>query len=578
MMLQYSTYSVISPEGCASILWKSADKAPEAAETLGITASRLKTLGLIDKVSRAAGRCPPRLRGHDAVDPQGAVRRPARSARSRSTNCSTPGSSACSDSASTRKSLRAEPGGRPLAPAADRLSERIRTRCEVHLTAGTEVTVGLSGGLDSVVLLHLLQPLGPALGLRIRALHVHHGLNPRADDWAAFCAGLCARLDVPLVVKRVEVADRAALGVEAAARRARYRCYRDSGADVVALAHHADDQGETVLLQMLRGAGPAGLSAMPEMRAVAGWPRIFRPSAGGASFRPWRRAPPQPAWRGSTTIRTPTRGTPGTISATRSCRASRRAFPGWRGTLARVAANAADAMTLADALGADDLAKVQGPDGIDLDGLARLDAVRAANVLRVWLHGAGVSAPPRDRLLDWLRQFATAGRHRRVVVPDAALALVAHRGRLRLESMPAVPPGWLIPWRGEPVLTLPDGRSLRFEQRLGEGVRVAGFDGRRVEVSTRRGGQRLQLAANRPHRPLKDLLREAGLPPWARDHVPLLIVDDRLAWVSGLGPDASFAAGPGEAGVRPDARVRWMAEHLTRRGPPPTIRRFHDPR
>jgi tRNA(Ile)-lysidine synthase len=437
-----------------------------------------------------------------------------------------------------------------LAPAADRLSERIRTRCEVHLTAGTEVTVGLSGGLDSVVLLHLLQPLGPALGLRIRALHVHHGLNPRADDWAAFCAGLCARLDVPLVVKRVEVADRAALGVEAAARRARYRCYRDSGADVVALAHHADDQGETVLLQMLRGAGPAGLSAMPEMRAVEGWPRIFRPLLGM----------PRSALEACASAAGLAWVDDDSNADTGHARNYLRheilprieaRFPGWRGTLARVAANAADAMTLADALGADDLAKVQAPDGIDLDGLARLDAVRAANVLRVWLHGAGVSAPPRDRLLDWLRQFATAGRHRRVVVPDAALALVAHRGRLRLESMPAVPPGWLIPWRGEPVLTLPDGRSLRFEQRLGEGVRVAGFDGRRVEVSTRRGGQRLQLAANRPHRPLKDLLREAGLPPWARDHVPLLIVDDRLAWVSGLGPDASFAAGPGEAGVVP---------------------------
>jgi tRNA(Ile)-lysidine synthase len=437
-----------------------------------------------------------------------------------------------------------------LAPAADRLSERIRGRCAIHLAPGTAVAVGFSGGLDSVVLLHLLNSLAPALGLTIRALHVHHGLNPRADDWAAFCTDFCAALEVPIVVERVHVAHRARLGVEAAARRARYACYRESGADVVALAHHADDQGETVLLQMLRGAGPAGLSAMPEMRAVAGWPRIFRPlldiprsalqSCAAAAGLSW----------------VDDDSNADTGHARNYLRheilpRNEARFPGWRGTLARVAANAADAMALADALGAEDLAKVVQPDGIDLDRLAHLDSVRAANVLRVWLHAAGVAAPPRDRLVDWLRQFATAGRHRRVVVPDAAVALVVHRRRLRLAPASVVAPGWVVQWRGEADLPLPDGRALRFETRQGEGVRLASLAGRRVEVSTRRSGQRLQLAANRPRRPLKDLLRESGLPPWARDEVPLLVVDDRLAWVSGLGPDAAFAAGPGEAGVSP---------------------------
>lgn len=437
-----------------------------------------------------------------------------------------------------------------MPPVADRLSERIRNLCAIHLTAGTDVTVGLSGGLDSVVLLHLLHALAPSTGLRIRALHVHHGLNLRADEWAAFCFEFCATLAVPIDVARVEVSGRADLGVEAAARRARYRCYRDSGADVVALAHHADDQGETVLLQMLRGAGPAGLSAMPEMRAVEGWPRIFRPLLGmpRAALLAYAHASGL-AWVDDDS-NADTGHARNYLRHEILPRIEAR-FPGWRGTLARVAANAADAMTLADALGADDLAKLHGPEGIDLDQLARLDSVRAANVLRVWLHDAGVAAPPRDRLFDWLRQFATAGRHRRVVVPDAAFALVVHRRRLRLESTPPVPPGWVIPWKGERELLLPDGRSLRFETGLGVGVRTGMLAGRRVEVSTRRSGLRLQLAANRPHRPLKDLLREAGLPPWARDQVPLLVVDDRLAWVSGLGPDASFAAGTDDAGVLP---------------------------
>lgn len=437
-----------------------------------------------------------------------------------------------------------------MASAADRLLKRVADCCAAHLPDGADVVVGFSGGLDSVVLLHLLHTVARSGSLRLRALHVHHGLNARADEWAAFCRDLCASLDVPLTVERIRVDGHAELGVEAAARRARYRVYRSCGADAVALAHHADDQAETVLLQMLRGAGPAGLSAMPECRVLDGWPRILRPLLGMP-----RTALHTYAVGGSLVwVDDDTNADTGHarnfLRHDILPRLGTR-FPGWRGTLARVAANAADAMSLSDALGVDDLAKVMGPDGIDLDRLERLDPVRAANVLRVWLNDAGVAAPPRDRLGDWLRQFATAHRHHRVPLPDAPLALVVHRRTLRLERLPRVPPGWIVEWHGNSHLALPDGRGLRFERRDGDGIRVDALVGRRIEVSTRRGGERLQLAANRPHRPLKDLLRETGLPPWSRDLVPLVLVEGRLAWVCGLGGDAAFLAASGETGVVP---------------------------
>jgi tRNA(Ile)-lysidine synthase len=437
-----------------------------------------------------------------------------------------------------------------MASAADRLLTRVAASCAAHLPTGADVVVGLSGGLDSVVLLHLLHAISSASGLRLRALHVHHGLNARADDWSDFCRDLCAALDVPLTVERVRVEGRVDLGLEAAARRARYDVYRACGADAVVLAHHADDQGETVLIQMLRGAGPAGLSAMPECRVLEGWPRILRPLlrtprselhayAVGASL----------AWIDDDSnadtghARNFLRHDILPVIETR--------FPAWRTTLARVAANAADAMTLADALGTGDLARVREGDHIDLDRLDRLDVVRAANVLRVWLDEAGIAAPPRDRLSDWLRQLSKAGRHHRLPVPGAPFALVVHRRSLRLERLPSAPPGWVVEWRGEARLTLPDGRTIQFERRDGAGIRVDAMAGRRVEIVTRRGGERLQLAANRPHRPLKDLLRESGLPPWSRDLVPLVLVDGRLAWVCGVGGDSAFLAGPGESGLMP---------------------------
>src|SRR5688572_7131305 len=121
---------------------------------------------------------------------------------------------------------------------------------------GKRVAVALSGGMDSVVLLHLLRK-HPG----IRAIHVHHGLSPNADAWAAFCRRLCRQWHMPLRVVRVRVR-KTGQGLEAAAREARYRAFGRLDAEVIALAHHLDDQAETVLMNLLRGSGVRGASGM----------------------------------------------------------------------------------------------------------------------------------------------------------------------------------------------------------------------------------------------------------------------------------------------------------------------------
>src|SRR5262249_25644428 len=134
------------------------------------------------------------------------------------------------------------------------------------------IAVGLSGGVDSVVLLHQLKDRG------VSAIHVHHGLSPNADAWAAFCRKLCKRWGVPLVVHRVTV-KRSGKGLEAAARDARYDVFRKSACSVVALAHNLDDQAETVLMNLLRGAGVRGASGMVE-HAKLGAKTLWRPLLG----------------------------------------------------------------------------------------------------------------------------------------------------------------------------------------------------------------------------------------------------------------------------------------------------------
>jgi len=136
-----------------------------------------------------------------------------------------------------------------------------RTLAELH---GKRILVGLSGGIDSVVLLHTLAQQG-----KVAAAHIHHGLSPNADRWARFCRRLCKQLGVPLTVRRVRVAKKGE-GVEAAARTARYAALAKLPFDVLALAHQLDDQAETVLMNLLRGAGPRGARGMPKRASFHG--------------------------------------------------------------------------------------------------------------------------------------------------------------------------------------------------------------------------------------------------------------------------------------------------------------------
>src|SRR6185369_8501083 len=158
-----------------------------------------------------------------------------------------------------------------------------------------KVAVGLSGGVDSVVLLHLL---GGNPELQLQAIHVHHGLSPNADSWTVFCRQLCKRLAVPLTIKKIRVV-RKGKGLEAAAREARYKAFSEAKADCIALAHNLDDQAETVLMNLLRGAGARARAECPCARASA-----TRRSGARSSARRAARSKPTRAGSGSTGSRT----------------------------------------------------------------------------------------------------------------------------------------------------------------------------------------------------------------------------------------------------------------------------------
>ena len=152
-------------------------------------------------------------------------------------------------------------------PSLDVLADQVRGIMRREIPGSATLVVGLSGGIDSVVLLHVLVRRLRIAPARISAIHVNHRISPHAGRWAAFCRRLCRELGVKLRVVKVDVPR--GNSTEAAARAARYAVFATSGADVLMLAHNRDDQAETVLLQLLRGAGPRGLAGMPVLRSAA---------------------------------------------------------------------------------------------------------------------------------------------------------------------------------------------------------------------------------------------------------------------------------------------------------------------
>jgi len=446
------------------------------------------------------------------------------------------------------------PGTRHLPDAVfERLREHIASQLGRWRLHGRRIAIGLSGGLDSVVLLELLAAVAPAAGVTLSALHVHHGLSPNADAWAASCATLAAQRGVPLEVHRVHVRRDDPLGVEAAARAERHRRYAAADVDAVALAHHADDQAETVLLQLLRGAGAAGIAAMPACRQLTASSVLIRPLLGitreqllvcarerGLS---WVEDESNEDLRFN---RNYLRHAVMPLIAAR--------FPGYRETLARAAVNAADQAALAVRLGDIDLARCADARGLDLAAVAALDEPGRANALRLWLQRAGVTVPSRAQLLEMLAQALEAR-------PDANPAFVLgghrlrrHRGHLQLVSaVDAGPAGWRVSWKGETTLTLPDGRVLLFDESPGAGVRADLARRSEAVVACRRGGERLRLRVGGPHRTLKNLFQESGIPAQSRPWLPLLYIGGDLAFAAGLGADVRFVrAGPG-------IRLHWLS-------------------
>lgn len=440
------------------------------------------------------------------------------------------------------------------ARSAELIPQTLAAFLEARLLPGARLCVGLSGGQDSVVLLHALAGLRRAghagHAFELAAVHVHHGLSADADAWAVFCADFCERLGVPLTVLRVEVPRAGGEGLEAAARHLRHAVFAGCAADWLALAHHRDDQAETVLFRLLRGAGVAGAAGMPAERSQVAGPRLIRPLLEVARWQIARYAKAHSlAWIED--------------ESNADCRYRRNHlrrhvlpriaehFPGATQALARAARHFSEAAELLEELARADRAAVAGASGrLELTHFNALSPPRARNLLRFELRAAGFRAPDARWLDEALRQLATVGAHSLMCVATPDGELHAYRGELHLVVRRLPVPQLAVPWHDEAVLPWGADRLLML-RRSGAGISSRLLVGAGVCFRARQGGERLQPDPRRPGRSLRNLLQEAAVPPWERARLPLLWCGERLAWVGGLGVDVAFACPPGEEGLLP---------------------------
>jgi tRNA(Ile)-lysidine synthase len=443
--------------------------------------------------------------------------------------------------ASTRKSSNAERTAGPVA-AAQRLLDALALRNKT-------IAVGLSGGADSTVLLHVLRALAPAYGYALRAVHVHHGISPNADAWARFCRRLCGDWRVPLSTRRVEIGSRHSKGLEAAARDARRGALAGVRAEYVALAHHLDDQAETILLSLLRGAGVRGASGMSQLGKL-GEKALLRPllEVPRAELLHYARAN-RLEWVEDESNQDAAHAR--NFLRLRVAPLLDERYPRWREALGRAARHFADADAVLR-----EFAGAHSADRLPLAQLRSRPAPAARVLLREYLAAHGLRPPATRRLAEMLRQLTAVAPSTRVEFVHDGAILRTYRGELRLEPLNRAPAEFRpVRWTGQRRIELPAlGGEMRFERVHGAGVALAKLRGRSVQLRLRRGGERLQPDSRRPCRTLKNLFQEAGLPPWQRDRLPLLYCGEDLVWAPGIGIDVRYRTPAGGAGVAPQWR------------------------
>ena len=463
---------------------------------------------------------------------------------------------------------------------------------ELDLPPRGEITLAYSGGRDSQVLLHALCALRREHGFPLSALHFDHGLDPESAHWARRCAATCREWEVTFLTHREAVVGAKGESIEALARQRRYRWFAEVVApgQVLLTAHHADDQAETVLLNLLRGGGLSALAGIPPRRRLSAKKstRVIRPllAFSGTALADyarrhglsWMEDPSNQSlqfdrnYLRQTVLPLLGKRWPGVATSLGSSAAHCREAAGFIDQVMEPlrerceAAGKRGVFCVAPPL---DVGMLKTPRASELSELPELSALpeppeppdrfQIITLIRHWLHHHGHRSPSWGQLTTLYRQVFAAGKARAGVRWDG-VELRYFNGHLHLIRRLDNPSGGdaplpdALPWDLRPR-NLANGLRLEIREGATPGLAPGRLRDKALKLVWRKGGERMTLPGRGHSSALKKLFQENAVPPWERRALPLLVADDQVAWAHGVGPGAACCA-QGKSGIA----LRFVAE------------------
>ena len=399
-----------------------------------------------------------------------------------------------------------------------------------------QIFIGFSGGIDSTVLLHLCAAQA-TLKAKLVAVYVNHGLQSQADDWGNHCRQQADLLGVEFLNLKVNAKPAIGESPEAAARNARYRSMQDllEANDVLLFAHHREDQMETMLLQLFRGAGIRGLAAMP-VTTTFGKGRLIRPLLAIAKADIDNYAQQHALqW-----VEDP---------SNQSCDFDRnflrnqitpllkQRWPSLDKTVARSAQHCGEAMTQLDVWSSQ---LIEGRfdrihRSLDLDNLQAFNEVQISWLLRQWFTELGLKPPSQALLQTFKTQLINARSDASPILRKQGYVFSKYRKQLFcLPEQQLIALHETCIWSADCTqFNLPNGYVLT-RSPASTGIAKSVWDKAKVHLQPRTGSETLKLAGRAGQHSLKKLFQESGIPPWERETRPLIYLDDKLAGVAGL--------------------------------------------
>ena len=427
-----------------------------------------------------------------------------------------------------------------------------------RVAAGKQIWLAYSGGIDSHVLLQILAAANhPKLNF-VAAVHVDHGLQAESNKWAQHCADVCKELSIEYYCQQVEVENIKTLGMEAAARLARYQAIEQllTPSDVLVTAQHQHDQAETLLLQLLRGAGPKGLAAMAPKSSMGNM-TVIRPLLDISQEDIQLYAQQQDLKWIEDPSNVDTRWSRNYLRHNVWPKLEQR-WPQAAITLSRSAQHCAEASELLVELAQQDmklLAVNEQSDWLPISSLLNLSVARQRNLLRHYIESRQFPLPSTTVLQCVIDEVCLAAQDKEPLVSWAGVEVRRYQDRLFIMN-PLRPHDVLqaMVLRNTSAVVLQNDQQLVWQEMQGTGL-SASVVSKELRLAFRQGGERIQLQGHQHHKTLKHLFQQWHIPPWQRDRIPLLFFGDNLIAVVGYGLSDEYAVNEGQRGYLPALKL-----------------------